>query len=100
MNECTFFLSDTANKQHCRYCFRHKGQKKIHLWAYISENDVMSSMFIEGNLTGGLFLCLIENIVKPSITTPLGDQVRGKILQENETYFLDNGALPHFCRPV
>ncbi|XP_050295593.1 uncharacterized protein LOC126735594 isoform X2 [Anthonomus grandis grandis] len=73
--------------------------QKINVWAGILGNAVIGPLFIEQNLTGELYLHLLEDVIDPLITTELENQV-GNILQENELHFQQDGATPHYFRPV
>lgn len=108
-DECTFFLNGHVNRQNCRYwsednphIFREgatQWPQKINVWAGILGNAVIGPLFIEENLTGELYLHLLEDVIDPLITTELENQV-GNILQENELHFQQDGAPPHYFRPV
>ncbi|KAJ4431161.1 hypothetical protein ANN_19756 [Periplaneta americana] len=51
-----------------------KFPQKINLWAGIYEDDIVGPIFIEGNLTGELYLNILENVIDPLITLLLENQ--------------------------
>ncbi|KAL1488463.1 hypothetical protein ABEB36_014934 [Hypothenemus hampei] len=66
------------------------------VWAGILGNAIVGPLFIGENLTGELYLHLLENEIDPLITTHLENQIGGNILQENEIRFQQDGAPPHY----
>ena len=49
--------------------------QKINVWAGIFGDDIVGPIFIEENLTGELYLNILENVIDPFITLLLENQV-------------------------
>ena len=112
-DECTFFLNGNVNKQNCRYwsdenprVFREghtQYPQKVNVWAGILGNTIIGPLFIEENLTGVLYLNLLEEEIDPLITISVENQIDAagnRILQEDLVHFQQDGAPPHFFLPV
>lgn len=112
-DECSFFLNGNVNKQNCRYwsdenphIFREghtQYPQKVNVWAGILGNAIIGPLFIEGNLTGNLYLNMLEEAIDPLITHELETQVDAEgnsILQEDLLTFQQDGAPPHYFLPV
>ncbi|XP_066253418.1 uncharacterized protein [Euwallacea similis] len=84
IDEATFFLNGFVHKHNCRYCdnenlhlFREghtQFPQKLNVWAGILGNEIIGPFFLEQNLTGQLYLNLLENEVNPRILQSLQDQ--------------------------
>src|SRR6202042_2575462 len=69
-DECTFFLNGKVNRQNVRYwsdvnphIYRDcntQFPQKLNVWAGILGNHIIGPLFIEGNLTGPLYLDMLE----------------------------------------
>ena len=99
-DEATFFINGCVNKQNCRYwsdenphVFKEGNTQKINVWAGILGNAIIGPIFIDENLTGEVYLHLHENVIDPSITNELEHQMGENILQENQLYFQQDGAM-------
>lgn len=112
-DESTFFLNGFVNKHNCRYwdnenphLFREdhtQHPQKINVWAGILGNEIIGPIFIEDNLTGQLYLNLLENVIDPLITQSLESQVDEEdnpLLDEQNLHFQQDGAPPHYALHV
>lgn len=112
-DECSFFLNGNVNKQNCRYWsdenpkhFREghtQYPEKVNVWAGILGNAIIGPLFIQENLTGELYLNLLEEVIDPLITASLENQLDAggnRILQEDLIHFQQDGAPPHYFLPV
>lgn len=107
-DECTFFLNGKVNRQNVRYwsdvnlhIYREcntQFPQKLNVWAGILGNHIIGPLFIQGNLTGLLYLDMIENTVEHLIL---------ECIEENPDEFGDvpiifqqDGAPPHYHRDV
>lgn len=112
-DESTFFLNGFVNKHNCRYwdnenphLFREdhtQYPQKLNVWAGILGNEIIGPIFIEENLTGQLYLNLLENVIDPLITQSLESQVDEEdnpLLDEQNLHFQLDGAPPHYALHV
>lgn len=112
-DECTFFLNGEVNKQNCRYwsdenprLFREghtQHPQKTNVWAGIYGDKIIGPLFIDENLTGELYLDLLENSIDPLIVHELENQTDedgNRILNENQIRYQQDGAPPHYHRRV
>lgn len=112
-DECSFFLNGNVNKQNCRYwsnenphVFREghtQNPQKVNVWAGILGNTIIGPLFIEGNLTGDLYLNMLEETIDNLITHELETQIDAEgnlVLQEDLLSFQQDGAPPHYFGPV
>jgi len=112
-DEASFFLNGFVNKHNCRYwdntnphIFREghtQFPQKVNVWAGILGNKIIGPLFIEENLTGDLYLHLLENVIDPLITESLEnqtDQHGNLLLDEQALFFQQDGAPPHYALPV
>ncbi|MVN24218.1 hypothetical protein GO639_03455, partial [Staphylococcus aureus] len=106
-DECTCFLNGNVHRQNCRYwsdtnphVFREthiQYPEKINVWAGILGNHIVGPLFIDQNLTGELYLNMLETTVDPLIT---------EIVEANpnefdmDIVFQQDGAPPHYSRQV
>lgn len=106
-DECSFSLCGTVNKQNVRYwsdtnprIIREEHTQypqKVNVWAGILGDHIIGPLFIEGNLTGQLYLQMLQNEI-----TPLIDEVVGAnpLEFDMEVIFQQDGATPHYSREV
>ena len=112
-DESTFFLNGFVNKHNCRYwdntnpfVFREdhtQFPEKVNVWAGILGDEIIGPVFIEGNLTGQLYLQCLEDVIDPLITQSVETQVDGDgnmMLNEEKLHFQQDGAPPHYAVPV
>lgn len=112
-DESTFFLNGFVNRHNCRYwnnenphVFRQdhtQYPEKINVWAGILGDEIIGPIFIEENLTGHLYLELLENVINPLITQSLENQTNedgNVMLEEDNLHFQQDGAPPHYALPV
>lgn len=112
-DECTFYVNGFVNKHNCIYwnnendhvfVERHtQHPQKINVWAGILGNQVIGPLFINGNLNGEMYLNMLENTINPLITEAIENQLDrdgNNFLDENELYFQQDGAPPHYVLPV
>ena len=112
-DESTFFLNGIVNRHNCRYWDNENPHifqeghtqfpEKINVWAGIYGNEIIGPFFLEENLTGQLYLNLLENAIYPSIVQSLENQVdeNGAMeLSENNLHFQQDGAPPHYALAV
>lgn len=107
-DECTFFLNGKVNRQNVRYwsdvnphVYREcntQFPQKLNVWAGILGNHIIGPLFIQGNLTGPLYLDMLENTVEHLIL---------ECIEENPDEFgnmpiafQQDGAPPHYSRDV
>lgn len=106
-DECTFYLNGAVNRHNCRYwndsnphLFREvhtQYPQKINVWSGILGNHIIGPLFIPGNLTGEVYLNMLEDTIDPLITQIIEDD-------QNHTadrlHFQQDGAPPHYVAPV
>lgn len=102
-DECTFFLNGLVNRHNCRYwckenphVFRESHTQfpeKINVWCGILGNSIVGPFFLEENLTGELYLNLLENAIVPRISEIA-------ISHDFDPIFQQDGAPPHYARRV
>lgn len=106
-DECSFFLNSTVNRHNCRYWsdanprifheVHTQTPQKLNVWAGIFGDRLIGPIFLDGNLTGEMYLNLIENIVHPLLVDIVENDDR---YSADELTFQQDGAPPHFARPV
>lgn len=106
-DECTFFLNGNVNKHNCRFwsdenphLFREQHSQhpqKLNVWMGILGDHLIGPVFIPGNLTGDVYLDLLENVIDLLITEALEADEN---LLEEELRFQQDGAPPHFAAQV
>lgn len=104
-DECTFFLNGYVNRQNCRYWssenpheFREahtQYPQKLNVWCGIMGDSIIGPYFIDGNLTGEVYLDLIENAVVPRIV-----EIIEAADEEFDPIFQQDGAPPHYAVAV
>lgn len=102
-DECTFFLNGHVHRQNVRYwsdvnphVFREthtQYPEKVNVWAGILGNHIVGPLFIHENLTGDLYLNMLETTVEPLIVQILEDNPNEF---DMEPVFQQDGAPPHF----
>lgn len=104
-DECSFYLNGIVNRHNCRYwsdenprLFREvhtQHPQKLNVWAGIYGNHIIGPFFIPGNLTGQIYLDLLENAIYPALVQVLENE------EDHQTIiFQQDGAPPHFVQPV
>lgn len=106
-DEATFMLHGKPNKQNTRFWSNHNPglirenhtqyPRKINVWLGILGNHIIGPIFIEENLTGPLYLQILQEQILPKINQIANDHPEE--FSENIT-FQQDGATPHFFRPV
>lgn len=101
-DEATFHLKGTVNRHNCRYwsqsndhVFREyhtQYPEKINVWAGIYGDNIVGPFFIRENLTGDLYLRLLQDKVGPRLAELVPDD-EGVIFQQD-------GAPPHYAVDV
>lgn len=112
-DECTFYLNGKVNKQNCRYwsdinphAIREghtQYPQKINVWAGILGNAIIGPLFINENLNGEIYGELLDRGIEPLIIHEVENQrdVDGNLaLDEQLLHFQQDGAPPHYVRPV
>ncbi|CAH0391520.1 unnamed protein product [Bemisia tabaci] len=104
-DESTFFLNGVLNRHNCRYWsdsnpheFREAHSQfpqKINVWAGILNDKIIGPFFIDGNLTGELYLQLLEDAVVPKMV-----EVLEELDAEFEPWFQQDGAPAHYALVV
>lgn len=107
-DECSFFLTGTVNRQNVRYWSDHNPHwyreghtqypQKLNVWAGILGDHIVGPFFIEGNLTGPLYLNMLQNEIEPEINRLI--QANPEEFQDLEITFQQDGAPPHYFRQV
>ena len=62
-------------------------RQKINVWAGIFGGEIVGPIFIEENLTGELYLNILENVIDPLITLSLENQVNEGNLDKQNLHF-------------
>uniref|UniRef100_A0A8D9AAQ2 Histone-lysine N-methyltransferase SETMAR n=1 Tax=Cacopsylla melanoneura TaxID=428564 RepID=A0A8D9AAQ2_9HEMI len=104
-DESTFFLNGSLHRHNCRYWSTENNHVtrvnhtqypvKINVWAGILGDHIVGPFFIEENLTGNLYLELLEQTIIPNIIEIVGNNA-----EEFDPIFQQDGAPPHFARQV
>lgn len=105
-----FFLNGHVNKQNCRYWSNEnphrfseghtQNPQKLNVWAGILGDRIIGPFFIEGNLTGEVYVQMLNNSIEPSIVHEIETQtdLEGNLnLNENIVHFQQDGAPPHYA---
>ena len=106
-DECTFFLNGLVNRHNCRYWadtnprIFHEAHtqhpQKLNVWAGIFGNSIVGPFFLPGNLTGDMYLDLLENAIDPALTNIIEND---PAYSEQELIFQQDGAPPHYSLNV
>lgn len=112
-DESTFYLNGFVNKHNCRYWSNENPHafveghtqypQKINVWAGILGNKVIGPLFLDGNLTGEIYLDMLQTTINPLIIEAIENQIDedgNPVLNEAEVYFQQDGAPPHYVLPV
>lgn len=112
-DECTFYLNGFVNRHNSRYWSNENPHifteghtqypEKLNVWAGILGDQVIGPLFIQGNLNGAVYLDMLENAINPLITEAVENQrdADGNLqLDEEQLYFQQDGAPPHYVLPV
>lgn len=106
-DECSFFLNGIVNRHNCRYWadenphiiheVRTQYPQKLNVWAGIYGNRIVGPFFLPGNLTGEMYLNLLQNAVEPALTEIIE---QNEHYNENQLIFQQDGAPPHYAHTV
>lgn len=106
-DECTFYLNSTVNRHNCRYWsdsnprifheVHTQNPEKLNVWVGIFGDRLIGPIFLEDNLTGDIYLNMLQNIIYPLLVEIVEHDER---YQENLLVFQQDGAPPHFARHV
>lgn len=106
-DECSFFLNGLVNRHNCRYwsdsnqhLFRQshtQHPEKLNVWAGILGNNLIGPFFFEGNLTGEMYLTLLQDNIVPRIREVIAEDNN---LAQHEVFFQQDGAPAHYAAPV
>jgi Helix-turn-helix domain (DUF4817) len=106
-DECSFFLNGTVNRHNCRYWadsnphifheVHTQHPQKLNVWAGIFGDRIVGPLFLEGNLTGEMYLELLEDIIKPMLDDIIENDAN---YLEDQFLFQQDGAPPHYALPV
>lgn len=106
-DECSFFLNGLVNRHNCRYwadtnprIFHEthtQHPQKLNVWAGIFGNSIVGPFFLPGNLTGDMYLDLLENAIDPALTHIIEND---PAYNEQELIFQQDGAPPHYSQHV
>lgn len=112
-DECTFFLHGLVNRHNMRYwCDENPHEfrtehtqhpQKLNVWAGFLGDNIIGPFFIPGNLTGDLYLELLEDAVEPRITEIIEDSMTGRMfheIAENSVIFQQDGCPAHYKTEV
>lgn len=104
-DESTFFLNGTVNRHNCVYWatenpFEYREAHtqfpvKINVWCGILGDRIVGPFFLEENLTGPLYLTLLEDAVLPKIV-----EIVEESDEDYDPWFQQDGAPPHFAIAV
>lgn len=70
---------------------------KINVWAGILGNHIVGPIFYEDNLTGEMYLNMLQEVIVPTIIDIAENDPE---LDPENIFFMQDGAPPHFARPV
>lgn len=106
-DECSFFLNGLVNRHNCRYWADSNPRifhethtqhpQKLNVWAGIFGNSIVGPFFLPANLTGDMYLDLLENAIDPALTNIIEED---RAYNEQELIFQQDGAPPHFSLNV
>lgn len=106
-DECTFYLNGAVNRHNCRYwddsnphLFREvhtQYPQKINVWCGILGSHIIGPLFIPGNLTGEVYLNMLNDAIDPFITQIIEDDQNHNA---DRLHFQQDGAPPHYVAPV
>lgn len=106
-DECSFFLNGTVNRHNCRYWsdfnprifheVHTQRPQKLNVWAGIFGNRIVGPFFLEGNLTGEMYLGLLEDTIDPMLTDIIENDQN---YLEDQLIFQQDGAPAHYALPV
>lgn len=112
-DESTFYLSGEVNKHNVRYwsdfnpyIYREghtQRPQKLNVWTGILGNYIVGLFFINGNLTGELYLTSLRDIIDPLITQIVENAVDedGQLeFDVDNIHFQQDGCLAHYYRDV
>lgn len=104
-DEATFCLTGEVNRHNCRYWssenpswfLEHHTQypQKVNVWVGILGGHIIGPFFINGNLTSGLYLQLLQNEIIPACAT-LYPHENNEHLPNDSIWFQQDGAPPHY----
>lgn len=104
-DESTFFLNGEVNRHNCRYWAQENPlvgrethtqyPQKINVWCGILGDRIIGPFFIDGNLTGPLYLQMLEEAIVPKIIEAIEDSA-----DDFDPWFQQDGAPPHFSLQV
>lgn len=99
-DEATFFIHGEVNSQNCRYWSRQnlhlynatrtQQPQKVNVWAGLIGHQIVGPFFINGNLTGEMYLDLLQQRIIPAINN----------LNIGDVWFQQDGAPPHYTQNV
>lgn len=108
-DEATFSLNGTVNRQNCRYWAEHNPHwmqearsqhpQKVNVWAGILKNRILGPFFFDGNLNGDIYLDFLQLELVPALVELYPDP-NTPDSPSNEIWFQQDGAPPHYSRPV
>lgn len=106
-DECTFYLNGTVNRHNCRiwsdenpHEFRETHSQypqKTNVWAGTFGDHVVGPYFLPDNLTGDIYLHLLQNTVDPTLTYLIENY---GTFNEEDIHFQQDGAPPHYAATV
>lgn len=106
-DESTFFVNGNVNTQNCRYWsdenphFFREGHtqypEKLNVWAGILGDHIIGPIFLEENLTGPIYLDMLQNRIVPMIIETV--RRNPNEFHRNVT-FQQDGAPPHYYADV
>ena len=104
-DECSFFLNGAVNRHNCRYWsdsnpriyheVHTQHPQKLNVWAGIFGDNLVGPFFLRGNLTGEMYLELLQEAVDPALTAIIENQHDRYV--ENRIMFQQDGAPPHYA---
>ncbi|XP_016075224.1 PREDICTED: uncharacterized protein LOC107542427 [Miniopterus natalensis] len=99
-NEATFKLNGSINRHNCTYgrsdnphamMEHHVNLPGVTVWCGLSSRGLIGPFFVDGTVTGPIYLNLLRQSVMPSIR---------EVFEDEEFYFQQDGAPPHYHHDV
>ena len=74
----------------------HQERFSVNVWAGVFKTTVIGPIFIEGHLTGGTYLDMLQGVIQENIE----DELPIAAVRDRNFYFMQDGAPPHYAISV